>query len=183
MVLNRVRGDLPLVSALCAISLQYTHLNLTDFFVSSQYPILLVFAVVVATPVCPRRCMCSVIRSDILCSLRSSAGCFSSYETMSLLSLPPTRIIPLSSLKGLRDFIRLCRVFCTCFTQKISAPCSSSGDRGSSFPSCMLLVNQIFSASLRIRAVTQINLRQLENVEGSIASSALTVAMETANFI
>ena len=29
--------------------------------------------------------------------------CFSSYETMALLSLPPTQIIPLSSLKGRRD--------------------------------------------------------------------------------
>ena len=48
-------------------------------------------------------------------------------------------------------------------------PRSSSGDRGPSFPSCVCLLNGIFSASLCIHAVTRINLRQLENVEGSIA--------------
>ena len=91
---------------------------------SSQYPILpSCFAVVVVAPLCPRRCMYSVICGDILCSRGSSAGCFSSYETMALSSLPPTRIIPMSSLNGLRDLnspfsIQLCRVLCACFTQQ-----------------------------------------------------------------
>ena len=37
--------------------------------------------------------MYSVICSDIPCSRGSSAGCFSSYETMALSSLPPTRLV------------------------------------------------------------------------------------------
>ena len=101
------------------------------------------------------------------------------FTFMALSSLPPTRIIPLSSLKGLRDLnspfsILLCKVFCACFTQKTFARCSSSGDRGHSFPSCPFLLNLVFSASLRIRAVTRVNLRQLENADGSIASSSMT---------
>lgn len=98
--------------------------------------------------------------------------------------LPPTLIIPLSSIKGLRDLNlpysnRPCRVSCACLIQKVSAPCSSSGFRGPFFLSCAFLLSRIFSASQRILAVTRISFLQLEKVDGSIISLAFTVETVT----
>lgn len=83
-------------------------------------------------------------------------------------------------MKGRRDLnspfsSRLCRVFCTCLIQKVSAPCSSSRFKGPSFPSCACLLSRIFSASLCNLAFARISLLQLEKVDGSIMSLAFTI--------
>lgn len=65
----------------------------------------------------------------------------------------------------------------------ISAFCSSSGVRGPSLPSWAFLLSQIFAASLSIHAVIRISFLQLENVNGSIASSSFTVATAAIIFI
>ena len=75
------------ISVLCAILRQITHLNFTALLsllaFSTQY-FRLDLAVVVATPGCPQLCMWLMIKRDILLSLGSSAGRFSSYDTIAL---------------------------------------------------------------------------------------------------
>ena len=94
--------------------------------------------------------------------------------------LPPTLIIPLSSIKGLRDLNlpysnRPCRVSCACLIQKVSAPCSSF--LGVLFFSLVRFFSVEFS--LRSLAVTRISFLQLEKVDGSIISLAFTVETVT----
>ena len=57
---------------------QVSHLNFTNLAKSWAFRIqnfLLIFATVVATPVCPSSWKCRVIRSDIQCSQGSKARC------------------------------------------------------------------------------------------------------------
>ena len=130
------------VSVLCAILRQVTHLNFTALLsllaFSTQY-FRLDLAVVVATPGCPQLCMWLMINRDILWSLGSSAGCFSSYDTIALSSLPPTLVIPLPSTNRLNVLnspfsSRLCRLLCALLIHNISAFANSSGMRGPSRP-------------------------------------------------
>ena len=136
-----------------------------------------------ATPECPWLCTLRVINRDILCSLGSCTGCFSSYDTMALSILPPTLIIPLSSINGLNVlnspfFIRLFNSSWAFRIHDISAFFNSSGMRGPSHPLVAFLPRRIFSANRLIHAVTRISFRQLEKFFTSITFP--TPAGETA---
>ena len=141
------------------------------------------FAVAVATPGCPLLCTLRVINRDIRCSLGSSIGCFSSYDTMALSILPPTLIISLSSMNRLNTlsspfFIRLFKSFWAFLIRDTSAFFKSSGMRGPFPPLVAFLLRRIFSANRLIHTVTLISFRQLEKFFTPITFP--TLAGETA---
>ena len=114
-----------------------------------------------------------MIKRDILWSLGSSAGCFSSYDTIALSILPPTLIIPLPSTNGLNVLdapfsSRFCTLLYALLIHKISAFANSSGMRGPSRPPSWFLRERICSANLPSHAVTCISFRQLVKTFGSI---------------
>ena len=99
--------------------------------ISLQYPVLPSYL-----GRCPYWCACLVISSEILWSFGSNAGCLVSYDTIALSTLPPTLIIPLSSVNELSDsnsplFIRSCKLFCAYLIRNVSAFWSSSGGQWS----------------------------------------------------
>ena len=114
-----------------------------------------------------------MINRGILWSLGSSAGCFSSYDTIALSILPPTLIIPLPSTNGLNVLIspfssRFCRLLCALLIYNTSAFANSSGMRGPSHPPSWFLRERIFSANLPSHGVTRISFPQLVKTFGSI---------------
>ena len=92
---------------------------------------------------------------------------------MALSILPPTLIIPSSSIKSLKVlnspfFIRLLKSFWTFLIHEISAFFSSSGMRGPSRALIAFLLRPIFSANRLIKVVTRISFHHLEKFLTSV---------------